>query len=466
MSLLDQVTTTIDNYGMLNSGDRLVVAVSGGPDSLALLHLLTRLQEDYQLKLHIAHLNHQLRGEVAAQEAQFVKKIATSWQLPVTVESRDVQSFQQEAGLSLEDAARKVRYDFLWELLAELKFDKLVVGHHADDQAETVLLKFLRGAGLQGLGGIVPNRNKLIRPLIEVSKQELKDYCAQYNLNPCSDETNLEPIYQRNKIRLELLPLLKQDYNANLVNTLNRMARILRAEEDYLSDHATDILQEITIRESKTELIINRRSFLELHIALQRRIIREAIRYLQGDCQDIYYQHIQDIIDLTSNSDTGKKLELPDELLVRLNYNQLILATKELVATKEDFNYQLTRGKVKVPELDLVISSKVVASDYPWQEELADPQVGCFDYDSVGPQFYVRTRKPGDRFYPLGMEGSKKVKDFFIDEKIPVWQREQIPILTTKQGTVFWVGGLRVDDRFKITKDTQQILIIKIKEGL
>ncbi|AGB40148.1 tRNA(Ile)-lysidine synthetase [Halobacteroides halobius DSM 5150] len=466
MSLIEKVKTTIEKYQLLTTGDQVLVGVSGGPDSLALAHILKQLQKDYQLDLHIAHLNHQLRGKRAKQDAEFVKKITSKWQLPVTIESYDVKSYQQEHSLSLEDAARKIRYNFFFNLLDKLNFDKIAVGHHADDQAETVLMKFLRGAGLKGLGGMAPQNEKIIRPLIELSKSQLQDYCSKYELNPRFDETNAESIQQRNKIRLELLPLLKEDYNNNLVATLNRTAQICRTEDDFLSQQAAQLLEKIIIKQNTEQLILDVEDFVELHVALQRRLIREAIKTLQNDYKNIYYQHIENILELVVAQKTGKKIELPGDLIVRLNYNQLIFSQKQLVTKRNDFRKLISIGQFKIPELKIKIKSKIVDSDYPWQKELDNPQFGFFDYNKIGSQFYLRTRKEGDRFYPLGMQGSKKVKDFFIDQKIALWKRDQIPLFVTEKDDIFWVGGLRIDNRFKITNSTTQILAVEIKEEL
>ncbi|GAB6099794.1 tRNA lysidine(34) synthetase TilS [Halanaerocella petrolearia] len=466
IKLINKVKTTIDKYQLLTTNDQILVAVSGGLDSLSLLHILRKLQSEYQLDLHIAHLNHRLRGQAALADAQFVKEIANSWQIPVTIEAYDVKAYQKKEGLSLEDAARQVRYNFFFELMNELGFDKIALGHHADDQAETVLMKFLRGAGLKGLGGIAPKNDKLIRPLIEVTKKYLEDYCKQQNLTPRLDETNLEAVYKRNKIRLELLPVLEKEYNNNIVATLNRTAEIFRTEDDYLNQQAKETLQEITIKQSEKQLVIDLEKFLQLHTALQRRIIREAVRYCKDDYQDLYYQHIESIMKLATTKETGKRVELPADLIVRLNYNQLIFSIGGLMEDRFDFEYQIALEEIEIPELGIIISSEIVDSNYPWRQEIDNSNYGFFDYKQVGSPFYIRSRQSGDRFYPLGMKGRKKIKDFFIDQKLAIWKRDQVPIFVTEGNDIFWVGGLRVDDRFKVTEDTEQILMIKIKEEL
>ena len=463
MDLLTKVKNTISKYQLLDSGDKVLVGVSGGPDSIALVHILKQVATEYNLQLHIAHLDHCLRGLESTADAEFVKQIASQLKIAITTVSRQVKNYQQQHNLSLEDAARQVRYDFFLDLLKELNFDKLALGHHANDQAETILMKFLRGSGLKGLGGMEPKKSQIIRPLIELKKEEIKQYCIDHNLKWRIDSTNQEKICLRNKVRLDLLPQLKEEYNQNLINNLNQMGQILRDEDDFLRIETRERLLEIIINSSNHKLVIDKGKFLDLHVALQRRIIREIYKRLTSSYEDLYFANVQEVMQLIKSKSTGVQKGLPGKVLVKLSYQQIIFMLPAAEKEIDFFFYQLKAGeKVEMPELDIIVNTKVLTSDYPWRQELSAENKVFFDLDKIGDTFKIRQRRSGDSFQPLGMSGTKKLKDFFIDQKIPRSKRDETPIFVTATGNVFGVGQLRINDKYKITNQTDEILMIEI----
>lgn len=463
MGLLTKVKHTISKYQLLEAGDKVLVGVSGGPDSIALLHILKQVASEYNLQLHIAHLDHCLRGADSTADAEFVKKVAAELKIEVTTASRKVKKYQQQHNLSLEDAARQVRYNFFFNLLEELNFDKLALGHHANDQAETILMKFLRGAGLKGLGGINPKNMPIIRPLIELKKEEIKQYCIDHNLEWRLDSTNQEKICLRNQVRLDLLPQLKEEYNQNLVSNLHQMGQILRDEDDFLRTEAQQLLSEIIINSSNHKLVIAKDEFLDLHVALQRRIIREIYKRLTSSYENLYFSNIQEIMQLIKSETTGVQKGLPGEVLVKLSYQQIIFMLPAAEKEVGFFSYQLKAGeKLAISELDIIVNTQILANDYPWQKELAVKNKGFFDLAKIGPKFKIRQRQAGDSFQPLGMSGTKKVKDFFIDQKVARSKRNKTPLFVTNTGDIFWVGQLRINDKYKITNQTERILMIEI----
>ncbi len=462
MFVIDKVKNTIDKYELLEIGDKVLVGVSGGPDSLTLLHILKRLKDEYDLSLHIAHLDHMFRGERSAKDARFVKRLASRWGIPITLKEYDVGEYQKKEGLSAEDAARKIRYKFFFDLIDELDFDKIAVGHNLNDQAETVLMKFLRGAGLKGLGGIAPIQGSIIRPLINIKREMIEEYCQKKDLNPRIDATNKERVYLRNKIRLDLIPLLEDEYNDNLVSTLSRTADILRDEEKFLKDYTIRVLDKLIINQNKGRIVVDRDKLLELSPAIKKRVIREILKVLKEDYKDFYYKHIKAILDLVKDGQTGRQLDLPRNVIIKLNYNQLIFLLEEELEEIDYFKEKIGLGVSEIKRLNLQISSKVVDKSYPWRKWIDSSNKTCLDFSKVGNTFYIRQRQIGDRFYPLGMKGSKKIKDFMIDEKISLSKRDKVPIFTTLDDEIFWLGGLRVDDRFKVTSQTEKILMIQI----
>ncbi|WP_027339864.1 tRNA lysidine(34) synthetase TilS [Halonatronum saccharophilum] len=466
MELIDKVEETINKYELFNYGDRVLVGVSGGPDSLALLHILDSLKDKYGLYLHIAHLDHRIRGVDSQEDAQFVRSFGEQLDISVSIKEYDVKNYSQKEGLSLEDAARRIRYEFFYDLSKKLEIDKIALGHHLKDQAETVLMKFIRGAGLKGLGGIRPKIKNIVRPLLEVEREEIEKYCQVNLLNPRIDQSNFDKSYFRNKVRLELIPFLIEGYNSNLIPTLDRTANLLREEEDFLQSYVKEKLDKIVLSKENKVIALDVNRLSQEHIAIKRRMVREVLKILKGDCKDFYYKHIEDVLGFLVRGETGASIDLPREVKVSLNYGQIIFSLGRLGKEVDDFSYKLDVQEGKLAEIDkfgLKVRFEIVeAKSYPWRERLGDSSVGLFDYNNIGEKIIIRGRQDGDRFYPLGMKGSKKVKDFLIDQKVPLFKRDNIPIFTNQKGDIFWVGGFRIDNRFKIKDETDKILIIEI----
>lgn len=468
MSLIKRVKDSIDKYNLVSNGDKVIVSVSGGPDSVVLLHVLWCLRSDYNLDLHVFHLDHMFRGEESEADAEYVAQFAAKLAVPKTIMKHDVPAYIEETGLSKQAAARKIRYKLCNELAEEIGADKIAIGQHADDQAETVLMNFLRGAGLEGLSGIAPIREeKFIRPLLDVWREDIEQYCQEYNLNPRLDSSNLKPIYLRNKIRLELLPHLAAEFNDSIKENLNRMAGVLRVENNFLANQAKKKYDNLVLNEEEEELILELNDLQILDLALQRRVIRRAIVEFCGTKKDYYFQHIKQIEELIAEGSTGSRLQLPRGLRVKKSYGVLKFFWQDnnLVKDESFIKKYSIPGQYQIPELGLEIELKIIEADSNWRALLKNTDKFYFDQQLIGDQIKIRNRRAGDRFQPLGMQGSKKLKDFLIDEKIPREEREQIPIFTTLTGKIFAIGDLRIDERFKITEQTERIIVLKINNG-
>lgn len=507
--VLEKVRRTVQKYKMLEPGDRVVIGVSGGIDSVVLLHVLRLFSGEYGLYLHVAHLNHMFRGKEAEEDARFVEDLAKSLDLPVTIESFDVHAYAERTGLSSQVAARQVRYDFYRRVARKEEACKIALGHHADDQAETVLMRFLRGSGTTGLAGIPPVRHEvfhgvgnltIIRPLIRVTRAEIQEYCESTKLTYRVDASNVKPCYLRNRVRLELIPFLEREYNPGLRRSLARIADFLRAEDDYLTEKTEEVLasmksaEKLSKDEAKVELDL--RVFLEQPFALRRRVVRmvanllltgglegwgedTVIRgrdghpeggykegYVEGYLEDV---HVEGAISLAENSPSGSFLELPGGICVKKEYGKLIMKVlrgrgkaKQAPAGAVRFEYNLiVPGITEIPELGFEIEARVEAM--PEGENPAGMVVGPYeailDYDRIGDGelLRVRSRRPGDKFHPLGMAGTKKIKDFFIDAKVPREIREKAPVVVAED-KILWLAGYRIDDRFKVTRETRRIL--------
>ncbi|MFQ6066450.1 MAG: tRNA lysidine(34) synthetase TilS [bacterium] len=495
--IFKKVQDTIRKYQMLASNTKLVVAVSGGPDSATLLHVLFKLGPKYNLRLWVAHLNHGLRGREADLEAEWVKKFAFKLGIPVISDTFNVSALAKEKKLSLEEAARRARYNFLEEVASQMGASKIALAHTASDQAETLLMRLMRGSGLDGLSAIPPVRNKIIRPLIEVFRGEIQDYCRENNFQPCLDSSNRETSFLRNRVRLNLIPYLSREYGDKIEDVLFQTTNLLRQDSEYLKKETERVFKSVLEKKTDEELVFNEQKLSCLHPALQRRVIRRAIEKIKGNLRGITFDHIVSILKLYQTKQS-KQLDLPHSLVIRHRYGNLLIRKGKEKSLTFVRNLVIP-GTTKLTELNLALDTELISitpgisfhkdgqkklegqfissgrlsTHFPLAstDELKSCQIAdfpereaWFDFNKLESPLFLRTREKGDRFHPLGMAGSKKVKDFFIDLKIPSEQRKRVPLLIGKDKVV-WIVGYRIDQRFKVDEDTRAILKVKIRES-
>ena len=460
-SLIERVQQTIKKYRMFSPGARIVVGVSGGPDSTTLLHLLFRLKSLYNLHLWGAYLDHQLREKEVEEEIAWVRRLTSKLKIPVIISSFNVPLLMKEEKLSLEEAARIARYKFLNEVAHKLKANIIAVGHTASDQIETLLLHLLRGSGMQGFCGIPPRRERIIRPLIEVFREEIIEYCREYGLRFCVDSSNKETMFLRNKIRLQLIPYLCQ-YNPQIKKSILKTIEILREENEYLEKETERIFKSLIEEENEEEIVLNDEEFSSYPVALQRRIIRKAIFQVKGNLRKIQFSHIDSFLKLEKEKGC-KRISLPENLLLQRDYGKLSVRKKKDKEAGLSSRKLTIPGEIDLPEIGLKLRTEII-----YRRPSSFPEGGeevYLDLDKLKGPLVLRRRLKGDRFRPLGMNGSKKIKDFFIDLKIPREKRDKIPLLVNGERIV-WVVGYCLDDHFKITKDTRKVLKIKVlKDG-
>ncbi|GAB4113070.1 MAG: tRNA lysidine(34) synthetase TilS [Candidatus Caldatribacteriota bacterium] len=472
----EKIINTIQKYNMLTYKDRIVIGVSGGPDSLTLLNVLLSWQKKYNLSLYIAHFNHKLRGQESDQEADFVQKLAEKLNLPFIMGESNLNKLVKEKKISLEEAAREARYSFYFKVVEKFKAQKIALGHNADDQVETILMRFLRGSGLEGLNAIPPVRGKIIRPLIECSREEIEKYCLENNIDYRIDSSNKKPIYFRNKIRLELLPLLITQYNQNLKNNLLNFQVIISEILQYLQQKTEEIFMEmVEVKEGK-EAVIGLKRMNSLPPVFKRRIIRKMIEQVKGDLNSIDFVHIDNILQLTDNFSGEKEICLPDNLRAKRVYQYLTIFKNsiEKYGSPNDlpslWEYQLsTPGYTEIKPLKMEIEVrdlevKKIEDILPKQHQKFPVEfIEVIDQEKVKLPLKLRNRREGDFFYPLKLGGKKKIKELFIDDKIPRSRRRLIPLLIDGEGKIVWVVGIRLDERAKITADTKKVWKISIK---
>ncbi len=455
--MLDKIRKTIEEYNLIEKEDKIIVAISGGPDSVCLLHTLYQLKEEYNLELFGVHLNHNFRGMEAHIDAQYVSNLCEELNILCFIKSVDVPQYAEENGLSSEEAGRILRYDFFEEVAQRVNASKIAVAHNENDQAETVLMRLLRGTGLQGLTAIHIIRGKIIRPLLNVDRKSIEEYCNTHNLSPRIDKTNLESIYHRNKIRLELIPYLEENYNPNIKANLVKTAETLKNDFDFIEEKAREIYTSLVNSQSEYRLELPIEGIQGLHDALQSRVIRLAAEQLLGRQEILEYKHVENVLELMEKSSTGKKISLPMGLIAKINYENICFTTK--AEESKMFHYELPReGSFNLEEIGGTFTMRVV--DRGEMKEISrDKYRKSFDYDEIKNVLNIKNRRDGDRFYPLGLTGSKKLKDFFIDYKINRDERDKIPLICDGN-EIMWVVGLRISEKYKIREKTKRILEI------
>ncbi|MGI5921443.1 MAG: tRNA lysidine(34) synthetase TilS [Syntrophomonadaceae bacterium] len=455
--MLNRVAKYIEENQMIKSGDLIIVGVSGGPDSIALLHILNRLSKELHFSIVCAHLNHCLR-EAANAEEQFVRDKCLLWKIPFYSRMVKVREAAASQKKSLEEMGRICRYRFFSELLTELKGQSIATAHHGDDVAETVLLHLLRGTGLKGLRGILPVSGQLIRPLLGVKKAELVSYLNDNGINYCWDQSNEEVVYTRNRIRNELIPYLQKNFNPRIIDSLNQLAVMAREENQVLDEETERLWQDIAVKEEKELIIIDSKLLMSVKSGYQRRLIKKALGMLAGEAEwDLEDTNM--VMNLADREGSSRIIHLKKGVKVNKVYDQLIFTTLDRGITK--FSYPVPiPGQVIVHqthdkyEFDLVDRREFQPKDNEMY----------LDYDKITEPLVLRSRQNGDRFRPPGFKGHKKLKNYFIDQKVPLLERDKVPILASAT-TIYAILGFQVTAQATVSQDTRKIVVIK-KENI
>ncbi len=456
------VGEAIARHGLIADGESILVGVSGGPDSVALLHLLVARASAGRLRLGVAHLDHGLRPE-SGRDADFVRTMAVELGLDVHVERVDVAQIQGRRHLSLEEAGREARYDFFRKTAGRCGYAKVALGHHADDSAETLLLHLLRGSGRLGLGSIRAVREGVyIRPLIRATRGDIEAYLRFRKLPFLIDRTNTDTAILRNRIRHRLLPLLENEFRPGVRATLSRTAEVLADEEAWIEALLGPLLTRLTTSHRPGRLTLD---FGQVPLAAARRIVRAAVRAVQGDLRRIGFAHVEQIIRLSRRRGEAGPLHLPGDLRVRIEQDELVFERRAAPGWPArpqeppgDYGYALAGcGVLTIQETGERISLSEVCRDAVPDPKAAAPRTAFLDRDAVHFPVTVRNRRPGDRFAPLGAGGTQKLKKFFSDHKVPAAERGRCPLLVS-DGRILWVAGHRIDQRARVGRQTRTVL--------
>jgi len=501
VTLESKVINFIQRYSLISPGEVVIVGVSGGADSVCLLHVLTKWQKGLGIKLHVAHLNHQLRGVESEADAEYVSDLAGSLGIPTTIDRQDVAAYKIERNCSIEEAARELRYAFLARVAREVGANRIAIGHTKDDQVETILMHILRGTGITGLCGLAPcspmaydsqgtswpasplslraKRSNLlvIRPLLDITREETTSYCQEHQLAPRIDSSNLSLSFFRNRLRLQLLPLLRQ-YNPGVDQALLRLADIAKEDNAVIEQQASELWEEVARQENNT-IYLDRTQIASLPIALQRQLLRAAVTRLAGDARDIEARHIEAARSLL-NKPVGKIISLPHGFICQGGYDEIVIVSTAKQSQLPPCPFPPLAGEfpLKVPGETVFPGWKVISSivrgrvdSLSLRGALSAGEATCqsnlvadFDFHKAGTELFVRQRRPGDKFQPLGMNMPKKLREFMVDAKIPRSWRGDIPIVCSPQ-QIIWVVGWRIDDRVKVTEASKEILHLEFTKS-
>lgn len=452
-ALIYSVERSIRLQRLFRPGDTLVVALSGGADSTALLDLLVRLP-DYNLNLIIAHLNHCLRGAEADADQEFCRGTAARYNVPFEVRRVDVKSMASKSGLNLEDAGRRARIQFLDEIRTKFDAAAVVLAHHADDQAETVLMRLLRGSGMTGLSGMAfRNTRGYVRPLLEISRAEIEQYLLDLGLEWRNDASNSDTIYLRNRIRHQLLPLL-EEYNPAIRSCLAATASVLSGDEELLVE-LTEQAFAVACRGEDDGIVCSVAQLRTLNSALRRRVLRHAFRQLTGSLDGVSQRHIDALCDMLDSDRPNARLSLPQAVTAVREYD--LVALKSTVGDDQGTGFELLitePGLYRLPSGGAITVDLTTAPSFP-----ADSGSVCLDLATTPFPWLVRTFRPGDRIRPFGMGGRKKVKDVFIDRKIPASERRRIPLLFCAHDLV-WIAGVCASESTRVM--TPAALVVRV----
>lgn len=458
--LVDKVLKFVNENCLIEKGDRIVLGVSGGADSVALLRVLIKLQEYISFRIIVVHINHGVRDSEADRDQKFVESLCKDCGVQCVVESFDVPKIAKETKTTVEEAGRNIRYQTFRQIMNQEGYNKIAVAHNHNDNVETVLFNALRGTGIAGLTGIKQKTNNIIRPLLNVRREGIESYLKEINQDYCVDSTNLDNEYMRNKIRLELIPYMEKNINVKAAEHIFNMSSQLNEINEYLNGQADEAFEKCI--EIKDDIVIVDDIFNTFDIVIKKIIIRNIIYKLAGKLKDISSVNIESVIELC-NKQVGKEIQLPYGIVARKCYtglqvhiqreNELDVISQEtvIVPTKEwqsyiDNNGVTVRVKIMSNRKNIKFSQKMYTK---W-----------LDYDKIENNVIMRKRTSGDFIQVNSEGGTKKIKDYFIDQKINAKDRDKITLFTDDKHTI-WVVGYRISERYKIADNTKNILVIE-----
>ena len=471
-SFIEQIKNNIMEKGLLEQGNKIIVGLSGGADSVCLMKVLLELKDEFNLTLFAVHVNHGLRGLEADNDQSYVEELCKDWGIPLKTYSVNIKALGKKLGLSEEEAGRVARYKLFNKVLKNTDSHYIAVAHNRDDQAETIMLNILRGSGLDGLCGMAMKQGKIIRPLLNISRKQIIEYLENNKIHYCTDSSNSSSEYARNRVRNELFPEIKRLFKVNPVNQLYRLSVLVGEDRDLLEQVSRDSYDAVVLSDDDDAVILSAAGLRTLSNAIVKRIIRLAWERINKSRKNIESVHVDQIITLCQNNRTGKKVTLKNGIEVLLSYDRLIF-TKAGKKYVKPYSYPVDiQGFTEVKELAATLEAKILSEneisqlgDFTIVNESS--LIQFFDLDRFDGEIVVRSRLEGDRIRPYKSNGEKKLKKFFIDQKVPGEKRDTIP-LVAQGNKIAWIVGMRTSEDYRARKDSEKILMLSwsnLKDG-
>lgn len=444
---------------LINKGDNVLIGISGGPDSVFLFHNLILLKEKLSFNLYASHINHMYRGEDALLDENFVRKLCNEYNVQLFIKRKNAREYAKELKITEEEAGRILRYNFFRQNLNEIGGGKIAVAHNLNDQSETVLQRIIRGTGLDGLKAMSFMNDGIIRPILNIQKSDILTYLHEKNLEYCIDKTNEQAIYGRNKIRLDLIPYLEENFNPNIQNALYRLSQAAESDSKIIEKYINIKYNEALIKEDINEIILSLNALIISENYEIGRIIRRAIENLKGFNVNIEMKHINYAIDFVRKAKTGKKINISDGINIEISYNNVIFS--KIIEKIPQFKYNIVLEQpLLINEIGKTVLCKVVDKS---EINMVNSNSINLDYHKVQGGLTIRNRRIGDSMVPCGMTGTQKVKDIFINMKIPAKERDKKLILADEKN-ILWIEGFRIHNDYKVTNKTNKILNILLEE--
>lgn len=437
---------------LVEKNDTIIVGVSGGPDSMMVLDILNKARKAYSLTLHAIHINHSIRGETAEAEGKFVEDWCRQQKIDCHIFVVDVPKIAHEEKLSLEEAGHRERFKLFNQLKIQLKADKLALGHHKNDRAETVLLHILKGCSPEGLAAMPAKDGWVIRPLIHLTKAEIIAYCHKEDLPYCLDQSNEEPLYLRNRLRLELLPQLRKEYNEQIDEALVRLAILSGEDKAYWQNEVQKQWQQRGGHDEQG-YFLRLDGWENVPLSLKRRLIKHLYQLARPESQGLTFNQIEELLALSQKEAGYKTMALPQKVTAAKSYQCLYFVENTAAADTKGFCYHWSINEALfIPQLGMLFNSRFAETPMAYSNDF---RTVVLDGEKLmGKNLTIRNRRAGDRFQPLGMKGQKKLKEYFIDRKIPQRLRGSIPLVFADDQLV-WIVGYGVSEAFRVKKETK-----------
>lgn len=457
------VRSNILEKSLISTGDNVVLALSGGPDSVFLFHNLRILRETIGFNLYASHINHMYRGDDALHDEEFTRNLCDKYGIELFVKRKNATEYAKDLKVTEEEAGRILRYTFFRENLDQVGGGKVALAHNLNDQAETVLQRIIRGTGIDGLSAMTFIKDNIVRPMLNVSKDEIMSYLHENNYEYCIDITNTQDIYGRNKVRLNLIPYLEENFNPNIQNSLYRMSQAMERDKKIIEKYVEVKFSELLKEKTENNLVLDLNILKSLDIGEAGRIIRRGIEELKKNTVNVEMKHIDNAIDLIKTGKTGKQIDLTEGFTIAISYDNFIINKR--VEKVPDFEYNVVLNKLNyINEVNknLLLTLEDVKDVIDVKNiNIEDKDIIYFDYDLIKGKIIARNRRAGDSIIPSGMNGSKKIKDIFIDLKVPKEERNKKIILADDE-SILWLEGYRINDKYKVSAASKKILKVSI----